>query len=44
MNPNAMFNISYGLFVLTSEADGKKNGCIINMAFIVIKVCYGDGI
>ena len=35
MNPNAMFNISYGLFVLTSEADGKKNGCIINTAMQV---------
>lgn len=35
MNNNAMFNISYGLFVLTSEYDGKKNGCIINTAMQV---------
>ena len=35
MNNNAMFNISYGLFVLTSESDGKKNGCIINTAMQV---------
>ena len=35
MNPNAMFNISYGLFVLTSESEGKQNGCIINTAMRV---------
>ncbi len=27
---NAMFKLSYGLFVLTAKADGKDNGCIIN--------------
>lgn len=26
----AMFKLSYGLFVLTAKADGKDNGCIIN--------------
>ena len=26
----AMYNISYGLFVLTACKDGKDNGCIIN--------------
>ncbi len=30
MNPKAMFNISYGLYVLTANLDGKDNGCIIN--------------
>ncbi len=33
-NPNihkeAMFKLSYGLFVLTAEEGGKDNGCIIN--------------
>ena len=32
MNDKAMFNLTYGLFVLTAEADGKHNGCIINTA------------
>jgi flavin reductase (DIM6/NTAB) family NADH-FMN oxidoreductase RutF len=30
MNPKAMFNISYGLYVLTANLDGNDNGCIIN--------------
>ena len=31
IEPNAMFKLSYGLFVLTArDADGKDNGCIIN--------------
>ena len=30
MNPQAMFNISYGLYVLTANLEGKDNGCIIN--------------
>ncbi len=30
MNNKAMFNLSYGLFVLTANLDGKDNGCIIN--------------
>ena len=29
VEPNAMFKLSYGLFVLTAN-DGKDNGCIIN--------------
>ena len=29
VDPNAMFKLSYGLFVLTAQ-DGKDNGCIIN--------------
>ena len=32
MNDKAMFTLTYGLFVLTAEADGKHNGCIINTA------------
>lgn len=27
---SALFKISYGLFVLSAEKDGKQNGCIIN--------------
>ena len=30
MNPKTLFNISYGLYVLTTNLDGKDNGCIIN--------------
>ena len=30
IEPNAMFKLSYGLFVLTARADGKDNGCIVN--------------
>ena len=30
MNNNVMFNISYGLYVLTAKEDAKHNGCIIN--------------
>ena len=32
MDSKAMFNLSYGLFVLTAALDGKDNGCIINTA------------
>ena len=32
IEPSAMFKFSYGLFVLTAQADGKDNGCIINTA------------
>ena len=32
MNKKAMYNLSYGLFVLTAHQDGKDNGCIINTA------------
>ena len=32
MDNRAMFKLSYGLFVLTANADGKDNGCIINTA------------
>ena len=30
MDQNALFKLSYGLFVLTARQDGKDNGCIIN--------------
>lgn len=30
MDTKAMFNISYGLFVLTANKGGRDNGCIIN--------------
>lgn len=32
MDKKTMFNLTYGLFVLTSEARGKDGGCIINTA------------
>lgn len=32
MDKKAMYNLSYGLFVLTARADGKDSGCIINTA------------
>ena len=30
MDPKTMQKLSYGLFVLTANEDGKQNGCIIN--------------
>ena len=32
---NAMKNLSYGLFVVTSKNDKKQNGCITNTAMQV---------
>lgn len=32
MDPKTMYNLSYGLYVLTSALDGKDSGCIINTA------------
>lgn len=32
MDKKAMHNLTYGLFVLTTELNGKQNGCIINTA------------
>lgn len=32
MNPKALFNITYGLFMLSAQQDGKDNACIINTA------------
>ena len=32
MDREAMYKLSYGLFVLTAREDGKDNGCIINTA------------
>lgn len=32
MNEKTMFQLSYGLYVLTAAKDGKQNGCIINTA------------
>lgn len=45
MNNKAMFSLSYGLFVISSAKDGKKNGCITNTAIqaasdpLVLTVC-----
>ena len=33
MNPNIFKTISYGLFIVSTEADGKKNGYIANTIF-----------
>lgn len=30
MNPNAFFQLSYGLYLASTKADKKMNGCIIN--------------
>ena len=30
MNPKALFNITYGLYVLTARQGDKDNGCIVN--------------
>ena len=30
VDPNALFKVSYGLFVLTARDGKKDNGCIIN--------------
>ena len=35
MNPKAMYALSYGLFVVSTQADGKDNGCITNTAIQV---------
>lgn len=32
MNPKAMYQLTYGLFVLTASENGKDSGCIINTA------------
>ena len=32
MDQKVLHNLSYGLFVLTANKDGKDNGCIINTA------------
>lgn len=32
MDKKAMYNLTYGLFVLTTNYNGKDNGCIINTA------------
>jgi len=35
MDFSAFFKLSYGLYILSSKANDKKNGCIINTAFQV---------
>ena len=32
MNKKAMYNLTYGLFVLTARSEGRDSGCIINTA------------
>lgn len=36
IDTNALFNIGYGLYVLTAHEKGKDNGCIINTVMQVI--------
>ena len=38
MNNNALFKLSYGLFVVTARQDGRDNGCIINTAMQITDV------
>lgn len=44
MDNNVMFNLSYGLFVLTAQDYGKDNGCIINTVMQVtdtpLQICF----
>ena len=35
MDNNALYKLTYGLFLLTAWEDGKDNGCIINTAMQV---------
>ena len=35
MDTKALYNMTYGLFLLTAREDGKDNGCIINTAIQV---------
>ena len=35
MDKKAMYSLSYGLFVVTSNVNGKDNGCITNTAIQV---------
>ena len=32
MDKKTMYKLTYGLFVLTAQAEGKDSGCIINTA------------
>ena len=32
MNPKALYNLTYGVYLLSAQEDGKDNGCIINTA------------
>lgn len=49
MDNNALFKLSYGLFVVTARRDGKDNGCIINTAMQItdtpkqIQICINKG-
>ena len=38
MDNNALFKLSYGLFVLTARQEGKDNGCIINTAMQITDI------
>lgn len=43
MDNNALFKLSYGLFILTAQDSGKDNGCVINTVMQVtsnpVRVC-----
>ena len=36
----AVYKISYGLYILTTRADGRDNGCVINTAMLVTENPY----
>ena len=40
MDNKAMYKLSYGLFVLTTEYEGKVNGCITNTAIQVARIPF----
>jgi len=37
MNPKALYNLTYGMFLLTTREEGKDYGCIINTAMQVAR-------
>jgi len=41
-NPSCLFNLTYGLYVVTSCADGKGNGQIANTDVLTKPVNDGD--
>ena len=44
MNPKALYNLTYGMFLLTTREEGKDYGCIINTAVHnnIIKLIFID--
>ena len=38
MDDKAMYKLTYGLFLLTAQDNGKDNGCIINTAIQIANI------